>query len=69
MQRFGVEESLIQYFVHTGTAINTMYKTEDEKINILFKDGIVKDISTIDNPLIHQTISEPIKKFYICSLE
>ncbi|MCZ2222260.1 MAG: HD domain-containing protein [Chitinophagales bacterium] len=69
MQRFGVDESLIQYFVHTGTAINTMYKTEDEKINILFKDGIVKDISTIDNPLIHQTISAPIKKFYICSLE
>lgn len=69
MQRFSVDESLIQYFVHTGTAINTMYKTEDEKINILFKDGIVKDISTIDNPLIHQTISAPIKKFYICSLE
>lgn len=69
MQRFKVDKSLIQYFVHTGTAINTLYKTEDEKINILYKDGTVKDISTIDNPLIHQTISAPIKKFYICSLE
>ncbi|MBX2930713.1 MAG: HD domain-containing protein [Chitinophagaceae bacterium] len=69
MQRFNVDESLIQYFVHTGTANNTLYKTEDEKINILYKDGTVKDISTIDNPLIHQTISSPVKKFYICLLE
>ena len=56
------------YFVFTGEANNTMYKTEDERINILFKDGTIKDISAIDNPLIHQTISAPVKKFYICSL-
>ena len=37
-------------------------------LNILFKDGKVKDIAAIDNSLIHQTISAPIKKFYICSL-
>ncbi|HMZ45848.1 MAG TPA: HD domain-containing protein [Chitinophagaceae bacterium] len=69
MQQFKVDSSLIPYFVHTGTANNTMYKTEDERINILYKDGTVKDISAIDNPLIHQTISAPIKKFYICLLE
>ena len=56
------------YFVFTGEANNTMYKTEDERINILYKDGSVKDISAVDNPLIHQTISAPIKKFYICSI-
>jgi len=55
------------YFVFTGEANNTMYQIHDERINILFKDGSVKDISAIDNPLIHQTISAPIKKFYICS--
>lgn len=69
MQQFKVDSSLFPYFVHTGTANNTMYKTEDERINILYKDGTVKDISAIDNPLIHQTISAPIKKFYICLLE
>jgi HD superfamily phosphohydrolase len=56
------------YFVFTGEAKNTMYKKDDERINILLKDGTVKDISAIDNPLIHQTISSPVKKFYICSL-
>jgi hypothetical protein len=45
-----------------------MYKKDDERINILFKDGAVKDISAIDNSLIHQTVSSPVKKFYICSL-
>jgi HD superfamily phosphohydrolase len=56
------------YFVFTGEANNTLYKTSDERINILFKDGTIKDITAIDNPLIHQTISAPVKKFYICSL-
>jgi HD superfamily phosphohydrolase len=57
-----------KYFVFTGEAHNTLYKTADERINILFKDQSVKDITAIDDPLIHQTISVPVKKFYICSL-
>jgi len=66
--QLNIDDDLISYFVFTGEAANTLYKTEDERINILFKDGTVKDISTIDDPLIHQTISAPVKKFYICSL-
>ena len=66
--QWGIDPQDVEYFVQTGTANNTMYKTSDERINILYKDGTVKDISAIDNPLIHQTISAPIKKFYICSL-
>jgi HD superfamily phosphohydrolase len=56
------------YFTFTGEAVNTLYKTEAEKINILFKDNTVKSISAIDDAFIHQTISLPVKKFYICSL-
>lgn len=63
-----IDKSDAAYFVFTGEADNTMYKTSDEKINILFKDGSVKDITSIDNPLIQQTSSAPIKKFYVCSL-
>ena len=64
-----ITEADASYFVFTGEADNTMYKTADEKINILFKDGTVKDITAIDDPLIHQTISAPIKKFYVCFTE
>ena len=56
------------YFVFTGQTTNTTYNPADEKINILFKDGSVKDISKVDNALIHQTLSSPVKKFYICYL-
>ncbi|MGN6618983.1 MAG: HD domain-containing protein [Ilyomonas sp.] len=57
------------YLVFTGEAVNTTYKMGDERINILFKDGSVRDISKVDNPLIHQTLSTPVKKFYICQLK
>ncbi len=67
-ETLGVDEEGASYFVFTGEADNTMYNMGDDKINIVFKDGSIKDIASIDNPLIHQTISAPIKKFYICSL-
>ena len=61
-----VTEKEAGYFVFTGEAINTTYDTSDERINILFKDGSIKDISQIDNALIHHQLSGPVKKYYIC---
>jgi len=54
------------YFVFTGEHTNTTYNPTDEKINILFKDGTVRDISQVDNALIHRSLSSEVKKFYIC---
>jgi HD superfamily phosphohydrolase len=56
------------YFVFTGEHTNTTYNSTDEKINILFKDGSVRDISQVDNALIHRSLSAAVKKFYICYL-
>jgi HD superfamily phosphohydrolase len=56
------------YFVFTGDAINTTYNPADERINILFKDGSIKDISRVDNALIHPQLASPVKKYYICYL-
>lgn len=58
------EES--RYFLFTGEAANTTYDPTEERIQILFKDGQIKGISEVDNALIHQTLSSPVKKFYIC---
>lgn len=57
------------YFVFTGDAVNTTYNPADETIGILFKDGSVRDISQVDNALIHQTLSSPVKKYYFCYYE
>jgi len=61
-----ISEKEAGYFVFTGEAINTTYDPSDERINILFKNESVKDISQIDNALIHQQLSGPVKKYYIC---
>ena len=66
--QFGINPADIQYLCFTGEATNTLYQTKDERINILFKDGTVSDISQIDNALIDQNLSAPVKKFYICLL-
>jgi HD superfamily phosphohydrolase len=68
MKRFSISNEEADYFVFTGEAMNTTYNPEDERINILFKDGSVKDISKVDNALIHQHLSSPVKKQYICFL-
>ena len=57
-----------EYFVFTGEHTNTTYNPTDEKINILFKEGTVRDISQVDNALIHRSLSSAVKKFYICYL-
>ena len=54
------------FLVFTGEAENSLYNPNNERINILFKDGKVRDISQVDSPLIHQNLSRPVKKFYIC---
>lgn len=65
-QKLHIPTEEADYLVFSGEAVNTTYNPADERINILFKDGTVKDISRVDNALIHQTLSSPVKKFYIC---
>jgi hypothetical protein len=55
-----------QYMVFTGEAHNIAYKTNDEQIEILFKNGAVKDISEVDNALIKQNMASTVGKYYIC---
>jgi HD superfamily phosphohydrolase len=65
-RKISVEEA--GYFIFTGEAMNTTYTLKDERINIISKTGIFTDISQVDDPLIHKTLSMPVKKFYICQL-
>ena len=68
LDAFELDPSKVGYVCFTGEATNTLYQTKDERINILFKDGSIKDISLIDNALIHQNLSAAVKKNYICQL-
>jgi len=61
-------EDEAKWLVFTGEATSRTYNFEDENIHILFKNGIVKDISEVDNALINQNLKGKIKKYYICYL-
>jgi HD superfamily phosphohydrolase len=61
-----INDEEASYLVFAGETGNNTYNTRDEHIHILFKNGEVKDISEVDNPLINQTLFGTVKKFYIC---
>jgi uncharacterized protein len=65
-EKLNIPEEGINSVVFSGYSENSTYNSKDERINILFKDGTVKDISQIDNALINQSLSGTVKKFYLC---
>ncbi|MEP7110383.1 MAG: phosphohydrolase, partial [Ferruginibacter sp.] len=68
MQKMNLCAEEAAWLVFTGEASGSTYNFDDEHINILFKDGSVKDISEVDDALINQNQSGKIKKYYICYL-
>lgn len=62
----GIDVKDAAYLVFTGEAVNSLYNPDEEGIHILFKDGTIRNISSVDNALIHQNLLRPVKKFYIC---
>ncbi len=65
-ERLKITPEEAAYFIFTGEAVNTTYNPNDEHIKILYKDRTTSDISKVDNALIHQQISSPVKKYYLC---
>ena len=57
------------WLAYTGTAKSSTYSNTNERIQILFKDGSVRDISEVDNALIHENLKSPVKKQYFCYYE
>jgi len=68
-KKLNITDDEASYLVFTGETENKTYNTLDEHINILFKDGTVKDISKVDNALINQTLFGTVKKFYFCYIK
>ena len=64
--KLGLDDEASSWLAFVGEASSSTYNFEDERIQILFKDGTVKDISTVDNALIHENLRGKVKKYYIC---
>ncbi len=66
--RFNVDEEAAAFLCFKGETSNTLYKNDSENIHILLKKGEISTISEVQNALIVESLSTPVKKFYICSL-
>ncbi len=65
-KKFDLNEEEIDYYFLQDTTSNLLYSQQAESIKIKKKDGTLIDISEVDNPLINSSITEQVKKYYIC---
>ena len=65
---FPFNDDDLAFLCFKGTVSNTLYKNDNETIKILLKSGEIANISAIQNAIIVESLSTPVKKFYICSL-
>jgi HD superfamily phosphohydrolase len=54
------------YFVFTGSTSNDTYNVHDERIRILMKNGMDKDISEVEDALVTQAVARSVRKNYVC---
>jgi HD superfamily phosphohydrolase len=65
-KHFGVSELEAQYFMGVEVVSTDTYSPEDENINILFKDGTVKDIADASDMLNIQVLTKKVEKYFLC---
>ncbi len=60
----------LDYFVFTGAVQNSAYSSDNVnnniRINILFKDGTVRDIAEAADLLNISVLAHPVKKYFLC---
>lgn len=63
--RFSVDERDMHYFLETGSIVNNAYNSSSDKINIILKDGTVKDIAEAADTLNIKELSTTVEKHYL----
>jgi len=68
MQKLDLSRNLTDYFVFSGKISNKAYSYEKAKINILLKDGSIKELKDASDQTLSQMLSKRINKFSLCYL-
>jgi HD superfamily phosphohydrolase len=66
MQTYGIDEQESDYFVFTSTISNYTYSADDERIQILFQNGELKDVTDASDMLDMSILSKTVTKHYLC---
>lgn len=67
-QQLNIPLSEANYFVSTPSIEKNMYEPADDSIDIIYKDGTIKNIAEASDMLNISLLSKKVKKYYICYL-
>ena len=65
-QQLGRTLSEANYFVSTPSIEKNMYDPADDSIDIIYKDGTIKNIAEASDMLNISLLSKKVKKYYLC---
>jgi hypothetical protein len=65
-QTFGISEYEAGYFIGEEVVSTDTYSPEDDTIDILLKDGTIKDIADASDMLNIQVLTKKVEKHYMC---
>ena len=65
-EKMDIDIADTDYLISWSEVQKDMYDVEDDSIDILYKDGSVKDISEASELLNVQLLSKKIRKYYLC---
>ena len=65
-QHFGVSTLEAEYFMGDETVSTDTYSPQDDNINILFKDGTIKDIAEASDMLNISVLTKKVEKHFFC---
>lgn len=68
VEYFGVDLNEAAYFMGEEIVTTDTYSPEDDSINILYKDGTVKDIADASDMLNINVLTKKVEKYYYCYL-
>lgn len=65
-QNMGIDKCDAHYMMSINRIQKDMYSVDDDSIDILYKDGTIKDISEASEILNVALLSKKIRKYYLC---
>ena len=65
-QQLGITLSEANYFVSTPSIEKNMYDPADDSIDIIYKDGTIKNIAEASDMLNISLLSKKVKEYYLC---
>jgi hypothetical protein len=68
INQFNVNDTEATYFMGEEIVSTDTYSSEDDNINILFKDGTVKDIAEASDMLNITVLTKKVQKHFFCYL-